>query len=70
MIIYLSFFSLYYMKFKLQKKTFFSWWSVEDESHSLRKDAALWSGGLPADTSVSLATQQQVEQAVAGAGIF
>ncbi len=41
---------------------------VED-SRSLRKEAALESGGMAVDTSVSLARRQQGEQAVAGMGI-
>ncbi len=36
-----------------------------EESYSLRKGAALESGGVTADTSVSLARGQQGEQAVA-----
>ncbi len=38
-------------------------------SSSLRKEAALESGGTTADTSVSLARWQLGEQAVAGVGI-
>ncbi len=37
-----------------------------EESHSLRKEAALESGGTTVDTSVSLAKRQQGEQAAAG----
>ncbi len=33
-----------------------------EKSHSLRKEAALESGGMTANTSVSLARQQQSEQ--------
>ncbi len=36
-----------------------------EEPHSLRKEAVLESGGMAADTSVSLAKWQQGEQAVA-----
>ena len=39
-----------------------------EPSHSLRQEAALWSGGTAADTSVSLARWQQGEQTVAGMG--
>ncbi len=38
-------------------------------SHSVRKEAALDSGGTITDTSVSLARRQQGEQAVAVVGI-
>ncbi len=40
-----------------------------EKSHSLRKEAAVWSAGTAEDTSVSLARGQQSEQAVAGMGI-
>ena len=39
---------------------------MSQESHSLGKEAALSSGAVAADTSVSVARQQQGEQAVAG----
>lgn len=37
--------------------------------YSLKKEAALWSGGSAADTSVSVARQQQGEQAVTAVGV-